>query len=197
MRYLWIILLVEVLILLSGCSNTQTRFNYTVQDMNTEDYSADKWWSEKSVNAAMSALEEQGLVGEHALVRYFVTDGLNGSISGRWYFLGGGKLNGQIQTGSQIQFAWRHKSGSLVVSSLPVSTLMVVADPGAGPPTIRFKWDLASMDTDECGESIPLYGSPNKYINPECLSCATIRITPDELEREIYLKMACGTGVAE
>jgi len=135
-------------------------------------------------------LEDTGLFGEHLLNRIESFGAVSGSGSGS-FFLGCGSVNGTIGSEFKLQFYWEPEPNVIVATSLPYSEFRFVIDEKKTAPTVEFIFDswwlTKSLGVQLIQESDKL--NLNNLIEKE-LIVAIIRISTDELKREVYLPKA-------
>ena len=97
---------------------------------------------------AMSACED-ALEGEHVLRKMTNSVYSSGSVTGSGFFFmgsGGMSINGKQSTEPSVTFAWLHKSGDWIITTLPLSKVRVrFSDVSA--PYVKFRWIWCHSET--------------------------------------------------
>lgn len=133
--------------------------------------------------------QQLGLLGQHDLRRIEQTSGFSGYLNGHFGFFGGGSVSGRITSEQQLQFFWGRTPEEFFSTTLPYSMFRFVIDDAKTVPTIEFIFDEYWLDMRWSilteGEKANLNRWLDNYNYP--LHVAVVRISREDLEKEIYL----------
>lgn len=131
-----------------------------------------------------------GVMGSHELLRIEQPDGLgvNGKIIGN-FFCG---VRGELSSERQLQFYWGRVGNERISTTLPYNMFLFIIDSTKVVPTVEFIFSelfLNQMDAmGDKGKSADYNPNPNSWLNEKTgLQQAVVRISPKDLEKEIYL----------
>lgn len=130
-------------------------------------------------------LELEGMLGNHQLAQLKAGAGsfeMKGSV-----FFWIGSISGSNP--DTLRFAWVNKNQNRVIMSrLPLDIIMIEVDDARNNPVIRFKFNIRNSPTSIKNwvedNSKP---NPNQLINRSWIEYATVSISSEDLEKEIYL----------
>jgi len=134
-------------------------------------------------------LVDTNIFGEHQLKRIESFGSVTGSVKGN-FFLGIGSVDGAIGSEFNLQFYWEPRPDEIIISSLPYSKFKFIVYESKRIPTVEFifepQWLSANYYSYGAGDKLNL----NDFVMSYRLKIATVRISKETLEKEIYLPKA-------
>lgn len=177
MKVLQIAIALFLLSALVGCGSTKTTPDYVVNNP-TGGFNEDE---------IKETLQDNGLFGEHELVRFRITEHAPATIEGR-FFLGTGAISGTEGSQDSLKFAWSPRDGTTLISHLPLEKVIILTDNTKTTPTIQFQFDLnRAIERTWVRQDNATTPTANDFVDPKYITAATVRINEEQLKSEIYL----------
>ncbi len=145
----------------------------------------------EALQTRQEQLQGIGLLGEHEVRRIEQVEGISGFIRGN-FFLATGSVSGSFSSQKMLQFFWGRTKDEVFSTTLPYSHFKFIIDNAKRIPTIEFiydkEWLRRTRDpyTEAQKANLNFFLS-DSFVRNRTLSVAIVRISQQDLEKEIYL----------